>query len=161
VGSTYYDQGHAYLYRFDYTSADTAVLTPRERWDAHYFGDELGNPWNTTTLWGTSADPDRDGRSNDEEYAFMGAPLDTRASGLVWISRDAEGNWVLDYERRANDPAITFSIEASTDLQTWSDASASILSETAAPAAAESEWVTAVLRPAPEKTRFFRVKASW
>lgn len=92
----------------------------------------------------------------------MGDPLVSQPSGLVWLSSDAAGNWVIEYERRANDPSITFTLEASTDLQTWFDPSAFIISETAVPAATESEWVTVLLPPmVPGNARFFRVKASW
>ena len=92
----------------------------------------------------------------------MGDPLVTQESGIVWISRDAVGNWVLEYERRTSDPALVFTLEASTDLQTWPDWSSSILSEISTPLTAESEWTTVVLQPAAsDDTRFFRVKASW
>ena len=163
IGDTNTDQGHVFFYRFDYTVLDPKeALTPRQIWDQFNFGDEIGNPWNITTLWSGAADPDGDGRSNDEEYAFMGDPLVTQESGIVWISRDAVGNWVLEYERRTNDPALVFTLEASTDLQTWSDWSSSILSEISTPLTAESEWTTVVLQPAgSDDTRFFRVKASW
>lgn len=163
IGDTNTEQGHVFFYRFDYTvPAPRDALTPRQIWDQFNFGDEIGNPWNIATLWSGAADPDGDGRSNDEEYAFMGDPLVTQESGIVWISRDAVGNWVLEYERRTSDPALVFTLEASTDLQTWSDWSSSILSEISTPLTAESEWTTVVLQPAAsDDTRFFRVKASW
>jgi hypothetical protein len=163
IGVTSTEQGHVFFYRFDYAVPESKdALTPRQIWDQFYFGDEIGNPWNIASLWSGAADPDGDGRSNDEEYAFVGDPLVTQESGIVWISRDAVGNWVLEYERRTNDPALVFTLEASTDLQTWSDWSSSILSETATPLTAESEWTTVVLQPAAfDDTRFFRVKASW
>lgn len=161
------DQGHAYFYRFDYTApAPNAGLTLRQLWEKLYFGDEVDNPWNIGTLWGGTADPDGDGLSNDQEYAFAGDPVvignPDADTGLIYISIDDSGNWVLEYERRSNDPAIVFTLEASADLQTWSDWSSVILSETAAPCTQESEWTKIVLEPVPSNDKlFFRIKATW
>lgn len=161
------DQGHAYFYRLDYTApAPNAGLTLRQLWEKLYFGDEVDNPCNIDTLWGGTADPDGDGLSNDQEYAFAGDPVvivnPDADSGLIYISIDDSGNWVLEYERRSNDPAIVFTLEASADLQTWSDWSSSILSETAVPITPKSEWTTIALQPAPSNDKlFFRIKATW
>lgn len=157
--------GHAFFYRFDYTAQETD-LTLRQQWDVLYFGTEVDNPSNMETLWGGSADPDGDGLSNDQEYAFAGDPVGTSSPdadcGLVNIRIDESGNWILEYERRANDPDMVFSVEASSDLQTWYDWSSTVISESSVQTAAESEWTTVVMQNVPSNDKlFFRIRATF
>ncbi len=157
------EKGYAFMYRFDYAALDgNTLLSVRQLWDSDYFGDEIGNPWNILGLWGGAADPDDDGAPNDREYAFVGDPLTADSVGLLWISRDGAGNWVLEYTRRANDPTLQFTIEASVNLEDWCDWSAATLSQAVVPLSVEAEAVTVVLRASSTyPIMFFRVKAAW
>lgn len=157
------DRGHAFMYRFDYVPLNgISGLSARQFWDIDNFGDELGNPWSEDSLWGGTANPDGDNDPNDREYAFVGDPNVAGDAGVLWLARDGAGNWVLDYVRRANDPAIIFTIEASVDLETWFDWTAAMLSENITPLGAESEAATVVLQFSPAYPKmFFRVKATW
>lgn len=152
-------QGSAYLYRFDYQAIDNiSPVTIRAAWDAYNFGDAVGNPLTAASLWSGGADPDNDGMSNDTEYAFGGNPTLADQVGLLSI-HSADPNWVFDYVRRANDPALFFVIEKSADLKIWSDCSPLILSESYMPSGADKKRVTTTLMLSPSPNRmFFRIK---
>ncbi len=157
------NKGQAFLYRFDYAALDGWLDPgPRAQWDQDNFGEEVGNPWSSSTLWGGQADPDRDGVPNDAEYSFGGNPNVGGDVGGVSVARDATGNWLLEYVRRSNDPAVVFTLEASTDLVTWADWTSFIWEETAVPVAGDTELTSVVVWDADAYPMlFFRVRASW
>jgi len=163
VGGVSTNKGHVFFYRFDYVPLDRLLeLAPRAVWNDAHFGDDVGDPGAEATVWGGDADPDGDGSPNDKEYAFVGDPNVADEVGVLDIERDGDGNWVLSYTRRSDDPAIVFVVEASTDLDAWFDWTAWVLSEAAAPLALDAERATAVVESsAAYPTLFFRIRATW
>lgn len=99
--------------------------TPIDGWRRqHFTTEDLENATKEATLWGDSADPDRDGNSNWKEYAFGGNPLDPSDANLhvsINISIDAFGDPILQgtYRKRTNDPSLSYTEEVSVDLIQW------------------------------------------
>jgi PKD repeat protein len=99
--------------------------TPIDGWRRRHFSTaDLANTSKEATLWGDSADPDKDGNSNRKEYVFGGDPLDPSDANLyvsVNISTDSQGDPVLEvtYRKRTNDPALSYMQEVSGDLIQW------------------------------------------
>ena len=100
--------------------------TPIDGWRRLYFATvDLANVSKEATLWGDSADADKDGNSNWKEYVFGGDPLDPSDANLyvsVNISTDSQGDPVLEVtsRKRTNDPALSYAQEVSGDLIKWS-----------------------------------------
>ncbi|HMP72006.1 MAG TPA: tandem-95 repeat protein [Kiritimatiellia bacterium] len=118
-------------------------LTVREQWDFDQFGPDRFDPGLESTLWGGDADPDNDGRTNDEEYAFGTDPNnpDADLSRLIIEPFNLTLN-SFTYFRRWNDPGLTFHLEATTDMETWVDWGPWILSESTLKLDDEVEFVT-------------------
>ncbi|MDD4017307.1 MAG: Ig-like domain-containing protein [Kiritimatiellae bacterium] len=101
--------------------------TPRNLWDLEHFGKAVVNPALESTLWGGLANADGDAANNDREYAFGGDPTVGDASGLILLSPATEGNRVITYIRRRDDPALTYTVQCTAtltppawiDVQTW------------------------------------------
>ncbi len=99
--------------------------TPLEIWRGqHFTAMDLDDPAKEATIWGNDADPDGDGNSNRKEYALGGEPLDPtdanlHVAGRVTTGPGGEVIIELTYWQRSNDPALTFTHEVSSDLQTW------------------------------------------
>jgi len=66
-----------------------------------------------------TADPDGDGLVNLAEYALLRKPLVADKISALKMTVNGEGQAVLDYGRRLNDPHVAVVVEVSTDLQTW------------------------------------------
>jgi hypothetical protein len=101
-----------------------------EEWQDDHFGTEA----NESETAGSSADPDRDTIVNLLEYALLTDPNDS-SSGLDKTPQVLEraGRLTLTYLRASDsvyiqgqdDPGqgdLTFTVESSTDLETWSPA---------------------------------------
>ncbi len=70
--------------------------------------------------YGAAEDPDNDGRSNMEEYAFGGNPAEADASPFPQqIARDGGVTW--SYLRRSDDSSLSYMHEFSVDLEEWND----------------------------------------
>ncbi len=72
---------------------------------------------------GPDADPDRDGRSNLSEYAFLGDPLvadpeDWFEVSIVTVDGEDYAALTFPYEARARD--LNYRLESSGDLESWS-----------------------------------------
>ena len=101
--------------------------TPRNLWDLEFFGKAVVNPALESTLWGGYANADSDASNNDCEYAFGGDPTAADTGGLILLSAAADGNMVITYIRRRDDPALTYTVQGTVtlappvwvDVQTW------------------------------------------
>jgi hypothetical protein len=91
-------------------------MTPHEVWRSKYFNDaDLLNP----LISSLNADPDSDGITNLMEYALGLEPTVADAVGLPEISTSAR-HWVYSYTRPANRSDLTYAVEVSTGLKSWS-----------------------------------------
>lgn len=112
---------------------------------------------------GNDADPDHDGRNNFVEYAFgldPRSPDDFGQLSTRVVSSDQGSYLDLNYFRRVGDPNLSFQIESSPDLKTWSISPADDWSETTAPAGdllefVQARYLTPILSPGK---LFFRVR---
>jgi hypothetical protein len=85
-------------------------------WQYLYFsGAELA----AGTVTGDSYVYGRDGLTNLVKYALGLDPKINATTGLPTVSA-AGGNWIYTYTRPTSAPDITYAVEASTDLVTWS-----------------------------------------
>jgi hypothetical protein len=109
---------------------------------------------------------DYDGRLSLTQYAFGSTATDATAADTVSVLRIAKdletGHLVMAFDRRTNDPRITYLLEQSADLQTWTSA-ADTLQEVMASAIGPNFEEALFFHAAPsgQETpgRFFRVRA--
>jgi Glucose / Sorbosone dehydrogenase len=95
------------------------AVPARPAWLATYFTTpELAQP----TVSGDLADPDGDGQCNLLEYALDTDPR-SAAGAPALVARATPGQLALDYP--AAHPELRYTVEASTDLVTWSSAGVS------------------------------------
>jgi hypothetical protein len=109
-----------------------------------------------TQITGWTADPDLDGINNLLEYFHGSDPSSAMQSthGLK-IDRDTtdgDAKWKITFSKVAELPGIEWSIEHSTDLQSWATITAP------APAASESHHHYSWIESASGAARFFRLK---
>ena len=93
---------------------------------AHYF---TTTEQADSTVFGPSADPDGDGRSNLLEYALGSNPrsADLATGSIAWEN----GSLVFRYTRPAGGlPGVTYTIESSSDLATWTPVTSTLESTT-------------------------------
>lgn len=90
-------------------------LSAWEQWRrAHFSAPELDNP----ALSGATADADADGLANALEFALDLDPRTPGTTGAPALTVDANRRLTLSFVRRAL-PDITYDVQASGDLQTW------------------------------------------
>lgn len=97
----------------------TVVTTSYATWRAANFtvgeaADDL--------ISGPSADPDGDGLKNLVEYALGTAPKTANTSGQPTVTV-AANEWVFTYTRPADRPDLTYTVQSSTNLSSWSTVS--------------------------------------
>jgi hypothetical protein len=108
------------------------------------------------------ADPDRDGATNLEEYAFGSNPKNNHSlpavvAGLPMLNSPG----VLRFPRRRNAADIHYTIEISSDLSEWDEASVVEIEREAADAAGmEVVTVTPELLSEQGATAFFRLRVA-
>lgn len=108
-----------------------------------------------------SADPDADGRSNLQEYAFGGSPIvkdADLANGTLAIGT----NLTWTHARRNNDASLTFNYQVSDDLTQWTTISPLSQSTVAHPTATNFGNTTVQFpnTTATNNKRFFRATAN-
>ncbi len=106
------------------TYGEDLVFTTR--WDAN--GDHLPDDWEfakwgNTSVRSATGDEDRDGLGNLLEYALAQNPRVSDSAGAIPIA--AVGDHLT--ATITKQPFVTFTVEASSDLQTWSTADTTIL----------------------------------
>ena len=115
-------------------------------WERFYFG-------NLTAVVSASADADGDGATNAEEWRAGTHPgVGGSALRIVAFGREADGRWRFEFPAAAN---RTYTLEGSTDLNSWSRLDGSLTY----PSAGRARWVA---RDAGLGTgaSFVRVRAS-
>jgi len=109
------------------SKSDSGYLAPtlQTEWNQRYFGYGQLTPANESILWGPSADPDGDGKSNKIEYAMGLNPLvKNQTSDIVTVTNHIDGLsdfMELTFTRRRNDPNLNVTPEFSSDLFLWNN----------------------------------------
>lgn len=104
-----------------------------------------------------SADPDGDGKTNLQEYAFNGNPLKADNSNCSI----QEGDYLtIQYQKRIDDPGLRYTVESSNDLNTWSSNTIQVSS-----ISTQGEYQTVNARSITPKSnmnkQFMRVKVTY
>ena len=129
------------------------ALQPYLKWLENYFtADALDRP----LITGWTADPDFDGMNNLLEYFHGSDPSSAMHSPhSLKIDRDTtdgDAKWQITFSKVAELPGIEWSVEYSTDLQSWATITAP------APTASESHHHYYWTESASSAARFFRLK---
>jgi len=129
------------------------ALQPYLKWLENYFtADALDRP----LITGWTADPDLDGMNNLLEYFHGSDPSSAMQSthGLKIDSdtTDGDAKWQITFSKAADLPGIDWTIEHSSDLQSWATITAP------APTASESRHHYSWIESASGAARFFRLK---
>jgi VCBS repeat-containing protein len=117
----------------------------RPIWDSAKFPGSFPNPALAATVWGGGANPDGDAADNDQEYAFGGDP-NVADSVAIELEPDGLGNLLVRYNRRTNDPGLSYALESNDNITGWTNRDDRILSETSSVIDAEFERVTLKVR---------------
>lgn len=129
-------------------------------WISRYLsGHAAGESGHAHPALGMQADPDRDGRSNLEEYAFYSIPVTATDGPPLIIEREPDGRLRVSYQRRSNDPRLAFTLEGSADFVTWTPVSLDDAS--ALQVGRQSGWVTGRLADTPSGAAFLRVRVDY
>jgi hypothetical protein len=140
-----------------------ASASPQQTWRLANFGSAaVNNPALEAGLWGDDADPDHDGMRNWDEYCFgldPMQPLQGTSQVLSISNGTVPGRVVLRYQRRTDDPRLTYRLQASTDLRTWSNSGMMIEGESVVAINAQMESCRLELRAslAPASHQFYRI----
>ena len=129
------------------------ALQPYLKWLENYFMvDALDRP----LITGWTADPDFDGMNNLLEYFHGSDPSSAMHSPhSLKIDRDTtdgDAKWQITFSKVAELPGIEWSVEHSTDLQSWATITAP------APTASENHHHYSWTESASSAARFFRLK---
>lgn len=99
--------------------AALTVLDTFASWRTRHFSSaEIADP----AIAGPAADPDHDGLGNLLEYALGCAPcVPTPAAAALPVVQQVAGEWIFTFHRPAAAPDLTYTVQQSENLQTWSD----------------------------------------
>ncbi|MCC7377683.1 MAG: tandem-95 repeat protein [Verrucomicrobiales bacterium] len=128
------------------------------QWVARLLTDRLRS---VTSTAGATANPDGDLFTNLEEYAYGTSLFSVNPAdgpGLT-IGVTVDNRIAVSFRRRSNDAGLTFTLQFSTDMETWINASTLPKEEFVTPIGSAVDLVTCVLTPTPEMpSLFFRVQ---
>ena len=134
-------------------SAALTLLAQYAAWAETVF---TAGEWAVPTISGSLADPDGDGYRNLVEYALGLDPMGDAPSAGPEVSADAT-HWLFTFTRPKDRPDLTYTVEYSTDLGTWTEIAAGDIAEIASTATT----VTIQARqPLTTANVFFRLKVS-
>lgn len=145
--------GLAYGDGYYVSASASATVTiqdlPMDDWRYARFGANANNPQMTAD----NADPDNDRVPNLLEYAFAGHPL-THDPVQLPVASIEDGNLVLVYRKKLNAPDITYQVQQSTLLGSWSAAAPaeSVLSDNG-----EVRVIKATVPKGADPKKFLRV----
>lgn len=127
----------------------TSPLSALQTWRVTYFGAP-----EATGDAADLADPDADGLVNLVEYALGFDPKEADVAALP-ATASADGQWVFNYTRPVDRSDLTYTVQVSTNLQTW----ATVAQEQAAVVGDTATW-RAVYPQAGNPNAFFRLSVS-
>ncbi len=122
--------------------------TPRDLWNLAAFGNAVTNPAQQASLWGGSANPDGDELDNDAEYVFGGDP-NVPDDRRITLARAPNGNLVITYFRRNDDPGLFYTLQGSASMAEWVDVAWTVISEMPTPVNDDVDFVTLTIAPTP------------
>lgn len=128
------------------------IVTALDTWRGANFG-TTANSGNAANL----ADPDGDGLSNLVEFSLGLDPLSAGAAGLP-VATSTGTDWVFTYNRASAASGLSFAVEVSTDLATWSSAPLTQHSLIASGSGYETWQASCPLSLGPQV--FFRLKVT-
>jgi len=113
-----------------------------DTWKLSQFSSEqAGNP----LISGSSADPDKDGATNLQEYAFGGNPLASGTAGrptIQMVTLNGVAYLGIRFQRRTDDATLAYEIQSTENLTTQSWPALGTIFGVPANAGAGLEWVT-------------------
>jgi hypothetical protein len=113
-----------------------------ETWKLSQFSSEqAGNP----LISGSSADPDKDGATNLQEYAFGGNPLASGTAGrptIQMVTLNGVAYLGIRFQRRTDDATLAYEIQSTENLTTQSWPALGTIFGVPANAGAGLQWVT-------------------
>lgn len=113
---------------FTFGVAQSYLTAPLTSWrTTHFLQADLNDPAKEATVWGTDADPDGDGLTNDAELALGTDPnKQSDRSGFVSLGTvESEGQTyvTLTYKSYSEDPALSIIPQISANLLGWNSGS--------------------------------------
>jgi hypothetical protein len=108
---------------------------------SQFSSEQAGNP----LISGSSADPDKDGATNLQEYAFGGNPLASGTAGrptIQMVTLNGVAYLGIRFQRRTDDATLAYEIQSTENLTTQSWPSSGTIFGVPANAGAGLEWVT-------------------
>ncbi len=142
----------------DFTGLSITTPTQYQSYLAMYFTpQQLADP----TITGDTADPDHDGIGNLLEYAFGSNPTKSDVSRLPLVSVQ-NGYLTISFIQRVAPADVTYTVEVSGDLNTWSSGSGATttVSTTAIDVATQRVVVRDNTQTNAAAKRFIRVRVS-
>lgn len=142
------DQGTSSVIEFMIRVLDESVLVdnPYNQWLLESFGAVVYDAGLESTEWGPDADPDGDGRSNREEYAFGTDPNEPDGDGIM-LQMASNGDFIISYYRRSNDAALDFRLQGTQNFVVWLDVSPFAVSEVVESVTDDVEYYSLRFRP--------------